>query len=39
MSTSSKNKRIGKHHFRLVGKDNLYFKGTHVVAFTPLPKK
>ena len=40
MSVSgAKTKRIGKHYFRLVGRDNLYFKGEHVVAFTPLPKR
>ena len=35
----AKTRRIGKHHLRLTGKDNLYFKGQHVVSFAPLPKK
>lgn len=34
-----KTKRIGKHYFRLIGKDSLYFKGEHLVSFAPLPKK
>ena len=37
--TTTKTKRIGKHYFRLTGRDNLYFKGQHIVNFTPLPKK
>ena len=34
-----KHKRIGKHDFRLVGRQELYFKGEHTVSFKPLPKK
>ena len=35
---NGKTRRIGKHHFRLIGKDNLYFKGEHIVSFAPLNK-
>lgn len=34
-----KTKRIGKHFFRLIGTEGLYFKGEHIVSFTPLPKR
>ena len=34
-----KHKRIGKHDFRLIGRQDLYFKGEHIVSFKPLPKK
>lgn len=38
-ASGAKTKRIGKYHFRLIGKDNLYFKGEQVVSFHNLPKK
>ena len=38
-SPAPKTRRIGKNHFRLIGKEVLYFKGHHVVSFNPLPKK
>lgn len=34
-----KTKRIGKHYFRLVGGDNLYYKGELTISFAPLKKK